>query len=1641
MTSINWDQIQGIVDAQFNDYLADPKDPNIEWPLTQILEVVPSDNGNGFKVIYSGTPASITEPNGITSGGPNKVPGIDFWVGVDDILGITSEYNPSIDTAGFIYLNPSNYRFDENSPNGYSHIIEGQLVDFMGNFPNAQSLPVTILEFDTPSQSGPTYVEIDSAIGFTPLLEYSDSFSSPSLIKLDPTGNGEIANLLDDTDVIFFEVPEGVEIEEITLTDYIGADKTNSGYPLEGRYYLYNSTNAINSGSDISESALIANGLFVNGYGAGYSDYVVSTGENLLVDGETTSTPLTAGKYTLVIEPQTADGRNPVNEAYRFQLSPGLSIPEISVDPINEGDSLNVILPALSSDGQSVSWSANPENFPAGLEIQNNVVSGSLADENYNGILSIVVTAEAGGTNKDITLSIEVQPVNDAPTLLTSLSDQTLVAFEDSEFSFTIPAGTFNDIDAGDSLTLSASSPDGSDLPNWISFDPSTRTFTGTPLNENVGAFDIEVTATDSSEDENNSVSDLLTISVENTNDAPIIAEAIDDQIATEDSLYEFIVPIDTFTDVDAGDVLELTASGPDGSDLPNWLVFDTDAATFTGTPLNENVGAFDIEVTATDSSDSENNSVVDSFTINVNNTNDKPIIDIFDFLTGVEDLATETKYTDLIEYHFWLTDPDVSDAESLFYVIGDILEENGSLEIFKESATGYRQANDGDTIEEGDSIRWQANDNANEYIEAFTLYASDDEGELSEEAANIGYVVFPQDDAPTLLVNGVQHDNITDEVIESENWSQQLSYSEVDGDNVAWQILGDDAVHFSIDTDDVLSFKGTADFENKEQYNIEVSIVDDTTEKLSDTINLELNVKDRPDQTLKANTTSAYIPGDQYISLDFKYSQETPSSNPDLFNPLLFGDAEDFAFNVFFDSTQLELIVDTNSNSDLHSNGNFSHGSIETDDGVSTIKFTSNDSASDLPHDIGILKFKIVNPDFIEDFKIDWTVEPDVSAGYDSQDTGGSIIISPDPDVFNEGGFLDLSAFENDRLKLDLSTVDLDNTDVNGELVTEAYVELVQRENLNVDLILNLPFEEVVLTQNDDQLLLPSSELLFHLGDGDDVLASPQWSLRQDEQFGSAFGFLGSGADVVEIFFDEHATSGNFEHDNSHNWDQNPVLEGKRWGVLDFEFGIDSIKMVGDPSNLDETLYEHRHDIIELIKSEGFAERGFTPNFAPMIGPVQTQYADPNSEFIIASKVSPLLPLDLQIEPGTIATGDLLELTLTEDSDAGVRFNVAGLNDADSLIHGDWKIQSFNDSSIIAISYQRDDNDAGFISSGSYNDFLQLARKITVDIGDLDEASFDVNMEWINNSISITEAESGMTDAVNFTPRQDMFLLSEVLSESYTDVATGLQVKTLENGDFTNDVIQPIKLDVVAPLRQGQPTIIRGSELDDSITMIGDVVQQLQDGPNAGLSSAVAYGRGGVDTLIGKDGTRLVGGDDTDYLFAELGSGTAQLVGGDDHDVLVGGENDVLMGGRGDDDIVLRGLGARVFTGSGADTIMIDQASFGRLQGSGVSRVMDFTTDDEIVVNMPGLRRQDLVVDKQSTGVLIQVAEHASALAEALGSHDLMLIQGVSDKQIVEDRLSVTSNPDQFTDPLLANLNPGTVGTLFSATNEANFA
>jgi VCBS repeat-containing protein len=91
-------------------------------------------------------------------------------------------------------------------------------------------------------------------------------------------------------------------------------------------------------------------------------------------------------------------------------------------------------------------------------------------------------------------LDVYLNGTNDAPILVAPLADQD-ITFNKS-FSWQMPSGSFIDIDQGDALDYSATLADSSPLPDWLSFDPITRTFSGMAP-KTVGYADIQVTATD----------------------------------------------------------------------------------------------------------------------------------------------------------------------------------------------------------------------------------------------------------------------------------------------------------------------------------------------------------------------------------------------------------------------------------------------------------------------------------------------------------------------------------------------------------------------------------------------------------------------------------------------------------------------------------------------------------------------------------------------------------------------------------------------------------------------------------------------------------------------------------------------------------------------------------------------------------------------------------------------------------------------------------------------------------------------------------------------------------------------------------------------------------------------------------------
>jgi hypothetical protein len=199
---------------------------------------------------------------------------------------------------------------------------------------------------------------------------------------------------------------------------------------------------------------------------------------------------------------------------------------------------------------------------------------------------------------------------NNAPVVANAIVDQSTIV--GNFFSFTFPANTFTDAD-GDVLTYSATLDGGAALPGWLTFDPVSRTFSGTPGPGDTGVYNIRVTATDG---KGGSAADVFALTV-TSNPPPVVANAIPDQNAAVGVPYTFTFAVNTFTDPN-GDPLTYSATKSDGTPLPAWLSFNAGTRTFTGTPAAGDIGATTIRVTA---NDGQGNTVSDDFVLTVSNS------------------------------------------------------------------------------------------------------------------------------------------------------------------------------------------------------------------------------------------------------------------------------------------------------------------------------------------------------------------------------------------------------------------------------------------------------------------------------------------------------------------------------------------------------------------------------------------------------------------------------------------------------------------------------------------------------------------------------------------------------------------------------------------------------------------------------------------------------------------------------------------------------------------------------------------------------------------------------------------------------------------------------------------------------------
>ena len=204
-----------------------------------------------------------------------------------------------------------------------------------------------------------------------------------------------------------------------------------------------------------------------------------------------------------------------------------------------------------------------------------------------------------------------------APTL----ADRT--ATEDTAFSYTFAAVADPD---GETVSYTATG-----LPEWLSFDAASRTFSGTPLEPHTpSTHTVRVTATDNGSPPASS-SATLRLTVPEVNDPPS-TPVLSDRAAAVDVAFSYVPRGSGDPD---GDEVTYSATG-----LPSWMSFEAATRTFSGTPAQSNLGERSaITMTASDGTRSSSA----TFTVTVRATLPRASIGRIGFADEVPAMTTRT--------------------------------------------------------------------------------------------------------------------------------------------------------------------------------------------------------------------------------------------------------------------------------------------------------------------------------------------------------------------------------------------------------------------------------------------------------------------------------------------------------------------------------------------------------------------------------------------------------------------------------------------------------------------------------------------------------------------------------------------------------------------------------------------------------------------------------------------------------------------------------------------------------------------------------------------------------------------------------------------------------------------------------------
>lgn len=233
-----------------------------------------------------------------------------------------------------------------------------------------------------------------------------------------------------------------------------------------------------------------------------YTYGVESGDQNLLADASIIETDNQGNFYFLQLTPEadqngstsitvTADDGDVSEESFIINVAAVNDLPYVSgsLSNLDEDGSFSLDINTLFDDIDSESLTYEVESKPDWMTHSGNNLSGTPSNDDV-GIGELTIIASDQGGSVSATFEFEILNVNDAPTRIQKAGSRSI--FTGESFSYDLPEGNFEDIDAGDDLTYVVESK-----PSWLA--NTLGTVSGTPSASNIGSFKVVYKATDGS--------------------------------------------------------------------------------------------------------------------------------------------------------------------------------------------------------------------------------------------------------------------------------------------------------------------------------------------------------------------------------------------------------------------------------------------------------------------------------------------------------------------------------------------------------------------------------------------------------------------------------------------------------------------------------------------------------------------------------------------------------------------------------------------------------------------------------------------------------------------------------------------------------------------------------------------------------------------------------------------------------------------------------------------------------------------------------------------------------------------------------------------------------------------------------------